>query len=120
MARVCQHGRSLRDVERILAEEAGRTQEIEVLRDQKKKATEELQRYQILYEQARRVQLLAGLDCDVTKVLERNEELERLLSELTEYVSAKEMQLQTLKDVNDALQGELRELAKAHMNKNDI
>jgi hypothetical protein len=120
MARICKNGRTLREVEKILAEEASRRQELEVLREQKKKASEELQKYQILYEQARRVQLMAGIDYDTSSVLERNEELERLLAELTEYVSAKEMQLETLKQVNDALQAEIRDLAKAHMRKNDV
>jgi hypothetical protein len=120
MARVCKNGRTIREIEKVLAEEASRSQEIEVLREQKKKATDEVHRYQILYEQARRVQLMAGIDCDVSKVLERNEELERLLSELTEYVSAKEMQLETMKQVNDALQAEIRDLAKINMSKNDV
>jgi hypothetical protein len=120
MARICKNGRTLREVEKILAEEASRRQELEVLREQKKKASEELQKYQILYEQARRVQLMAGIDYDTSSVLERNEELERLLAELTEYVGAKEMQLETLKLVNDALQVEIRDLAKAHMKKNDV
>jgi DNA repair exonuclease SbcCD ATPase subunit len=120
MARVCKNGRTIREIEKILAEDASRNQEVEVLREQKKRATDELQRYQILYEQARRVQLMAGIDCDVSKVLERNEELERLLSELTEYVSAKEMQLETMKQINDALQAEIRDLAKVNMSKNDV
>jgi hypothetical protein len=120
MARICKNGRTLREVEKVLAEEASRRQELEVLREQKKKASDELQKYQILYEQARRVQLMAGIDYDTSSVLERNEELERLLAELTEYVSAKEMQLETLKQVNDALQAEIRDLAKAHMRKNDV
>jgi ribosomal protein L18E len=60
------------------------------------------------------------MDHDSTKVLERNVQLEHLLSELTEYLSAKEMQLETFKQVNDALQTEIRDLAKANMSKNDI
>jgi D-hexose-6-phosphate mutarotase len=42
------------------------------------------------------------------------------LSERSEYVSAKEMQLETYKQVDDALQVEIRDLAKANMSKNDI
>jgi chromosome segregation ATPase len=120
MARICRNGRTIREIEKILAEDSSRSQEVDVLREQKRKAADELQKYQILYEQARRVQLMAGVDYDVSKVLERNEELERLLSGLTEYVNAKEMQLETMKLVNDALQSEIRDLAKAHMSKNDV
>jgi chromosome segregation ATPase len=60
----------------------------------------------------------AGLDNDMAKVLEQNLELERLLSELTKYVSAKEMQLETLKQVNDALKSELGSITKGRMTRN--
>jgi hypothetical protein len=46
--------------------------------------------------------------------------LERIVSELTEYVGAKEMQLETLKQVNAALEKEIHALAQAHMNKNEV
>jgi hypothetical protein len=90
------------------------------LSEQKRKALEDLQHYRTSYEQSRTAQKMAGMDHDSTKVFERNAELERLLSELTEYVSAKEMQLETFKLVNDALQTEIRDLAKATMKNNDI
>jgi hypothetical protein len=35
-------------------------------------------------------------------------------------VSAKEMQLETMKQINDALQAEIRDLAKVNMSKNDV
>lgn len=120
MARVCRNGRTVREVEKILADDASRRQEVELLREQKRKALEELEHYRTAFEQSRAAQRLAGLDHDSGKLLERNAELERLLSELTEYLNAKEMQLETLKEVNDALQAEIRNLAKAHMSKNDV
>jgi DNA anti-recombination protein RmuC len=61
-----------------------------------------------------------GMDHDSAKLLERNAKLERLLSELTEYLNAKEMQLDTMKQINDALQLEIRDLAKASMSNNDV
>jgi hypothetical protein len=118
MSRVCRNGRSVRDVEKIIADEASRRQEVELLREQKRRALEDLEHYRTSYEQSRAAQQLAGLDSDTASVLERNVELERLLSELTEYVSAKEMQLETLMQVNEAIQSEMRELAKSTMNKN--
>jgi chromosome segregation ATPase len=120
MACICRNGRTVREVEKILADDATRRQEVELLREQKRKAVEELEHYRKAYEQSLHVQLVAGLDHETAKLLERNAELERLLSELTEYVTAKEMQLETMKEVNDALQNEIRDLAKANMRKNEI
>ena len=66
---------------------------------------------------------LANINIDhkeSVKLMKRNAELERLLLDLTEYVTAKEMQLDTLKHVNAALQTEIRDLAKASMSRNDV
>lgn len=120
MGRICRNGRSVRDVEKILADDVSRKEEVNLLREQKRRALEQLEHFRTAYEQSLSVQKLAGLDHDSAKLLERNAELERLLSGLTEYLSAKEMQLETMKLVNDALQSEIRELAKANMSKNDI
>jgi hypothetical protein len=120
IGRVCRNGRTIRDVEKILFDDPSRREEVNSLREQKRKALEDLQHYRTAYEQSRTAQKMAGMDHDSTKVFERNAELERLLSELTEYVSAKEMQLETFKLVNDALQTEIRDLAKATMKNNDI
>ena len=120
MARVCRNGRTIRQVEKILADDVTRREEVELLRDQKRKALQEFEHCRTSYEQSKAALKLAGMHEDSSKLLERNAELERLLSELTEYLNAKEMQLETLKAVNDALQAEIRELAKANMSKNDI
>jgi hypothetical protein len=117
---VCRNGRTIRDVEKILVDDVPRREEVKLLREQKRKALEDLQHCRTAYEQTRMAQKMAGMDFDSTKVLERNAQLEHLLSELTEYVNAKEMQLETFKQVNDALQTEIRDLAKANMSKNDI
>jgi len=120
IGRVCRNGRTVRDVEKIIADDASRQQEVELLRDQKRKALDDLEHYRTAYEQLRAAQDMAGVDQDASKVLERIAELERLLSDLTEYVSAKEMQLDTYKQVNEALQSEIRDLAKVNMSKNDV
>jgi len=120
IGRVCRKGRTIRDVEQIIMDDASRRQEVELLREQKKTALEELEQCRQAYEQTKAAQQLAGMDHDVSKVIERNVELERLLAELTEYVSAKEMQLETMKQVNDALQVEIHNLAQAAMKDNDI
>ena len=118
MSRICRNGRTIRDIERIIVDEALLRQEVELLREQKRKAREELDYYRTAYEQSRSAQQMAGSDTDIASVLERNVELERLLSELTEYVHAKEMQLDTLMQINDAIQRELKELTKSTMSKN--
>jgi len=120
MSRLCRDGRTVRDIEKILADDTTRSEEVIVLREQKRKALEQVDHFRMAYEQSLSAQRRAGLDHDAGKLLERNAELERLLTELTEYLNAKEMQLDTMKQVNDALQSEIRELAKAHMSKNDI
>lgn len=117
---VCRNGRTIRDVEKILVDDIPRREEVKLLREQKQKALEDLQHCRTAYDQSRMAQKIAGVDHDSTKVLERNVQLEHLLSELTEYLSAKEMQLETFKQVNDALQTEIRDLALANMSKNDI
>jgi hypothetical protein len=117
---VCRNGRTIRDVEKILVDDIPRRELVKLLREQKRKALEDLQHCQTAFDQSRTAQKIAGMDHDTTKVLERNVQLEHLLSELTEYLSAKEMQLETFKQVNDALQTEIRDLAKANMSKNDI
>jgi hypothetical protein len=120
MSRVCRDGRTIREIEKILADDATRREEVLLLREQKRKALEQVEHFRTAYEQSLCVQRLSGLDHDAGKLLERNAELERLLSELTEYLNAKEMQLETMKLVNDTLQSEIRDLAKANMSKNDI
>jgi hypothetical protein len=52
--------------------------------------------------------------------VEQKAELERVIADMTEYVNAKEMQLETMKQVNQALSEELHLLARANMSKNDI
>ena len=54
------------------------------------------------------------------QLINRNNELERLLTELTEYITAKEMQLDTIKNINNTLQLEIKNLIKCNMNKNDV
>jgi hypothetical protein len=124
IGRICRNGRSIRDIERVMADDQSRRQETELLREQKRKAISERDDYRAALEQSRMAAQLSGMDHDVARVLERNVELERLLSELSEYLGAKEMQLDTLRQVNAALQMELRDLHKMHLNtnlcKNDV
>jgi hypothetical protein len=120
MNRVCRNGRTVREVEKILADDAARREEVDVLRGQKRTLTKELEKLRQAYDESLTIQAMAGLDHDAARLLERNAELDRLLFELTEYVAAKEMQLDTMRQVNDALQKELKQLAVASMKSNDV
>jgi hypothetical protein len=94
--------------------------EVSLLKSQKRQALEDLHHYRTAYEMTVVAQHKAGLDGEAMRALEQNAELERVISEMTEYVNAKEMQLETLKQVNQALSEELHMLAQASMSKNDV
>lgn len=51
-------------------------EEVSALREQKRKALDEIQHYRIAFEQSRMAQKMAGMDYDSAKVLERNAKLE--------------------------------------------
>jgi chromosome segregation ATPase len=120
ISRLCKDGRSIRDIEKIVADHEALLHEVEILRSQKRKALEDAHTYRQAYEQVKAAEELHGTEEDTRRALERSAELERLLSEMTDYVHAKEMQLETLKQVNEALQDEIKNLARASFHKNDV
>lgn len=122
IARLCRAGRSVRDIEKILADHEAVLLEAEVLRAQKRKALEDAHMYRNSYEQARAAEQLGGSaeHQDARRALERTAELERLLSEMTDYLHAKEMQMETMRQVNEALQEEIRNLARANLREDEV
>jgi len=120
VGRLCRNGRTLRDIEKIVVDEEARQMEVSLLKAQKRQALEDLHHYRTAYEQTVMAQKQAGLDVEAMRALEQKGHMERVISDLTEYVNAKEMQLETLKEVNQALSEELHMLARASMSKNDI
>jgi hypothetical protein len=120
VSRLCKNGRTLRDIEKIVLDEDSRQMEVSLLKSQKRQALEDLHHYRTAYEQTIMAQHKAGMDGEAMRALEQKAELERVISDMTEYVNAKEMQLETLKQVNQALSEELHMLAQASMSKNDI
>jgi hypothetical protein len=60
---------------------------------------------------AKRSMSLINRSDEQLKLMKQNVELERLLTELSEYVAAKEMQLGTFKQVNETLQWNLSKQA---------
>jgi len=122
VARLCRGGRNMRDIEKILSDHESLLQETELLRVQKRKALEDAHQYRTSYEQVRAAEeMSSGMDDRETRrVLERTKELERLLSEMTDYVSAKEMQLDTIRQVNETLQEEIHNLAQANLRRDEV
>eukprot|EP00536_Pseudo-nitzschia_multiseries_P007848 jgi/Psemu1/296708/fgenesh1_pm.189_\ len=122
VAKLCRGGRNMRDIEKVLADHESLLQETELLRAQKRKALEEAHQYRTSYEQAKAAEeMSSGMDDRETRrVFERTKELERLLSEMTDYVSAKEMQLDTMKQVNETLQEEIHNLAQANLRCDEV
>ena len=120
VALVCRNGRTMKEVEKILSEHQSLRDEIESLRKQKRKAQEEAHEYKTLYDKAKTAEEFAGVEVETRQALERTAELEHLLGEMTEYVTAKDMQMDTLKQVNEQLQLEIHSLAKANFERNDI
>ena len=86
--------------------------EISHLTSEKRRIAEERDESRRLHEQSIKSQVEAGIDEKVVRALERYDELERVISELTEYIEAKEMQLETMMEVNKSLQDEIASLRK--------
>lgn len=120
VSRLCRNGRTVKEIEKIVADHQALLEEVETLRKQKKKALEDAHQYRMSYTQSKAAQELSGVETETRAALERNAELERLLAEMTEYVNAKEMQLDTMKQVNEQLQEELHSLARANLGKNEV
>ena len=87
-------------------------EEVSFLTSEKRRITEERDESRRLHEQSIKSQVEAGIDEKVVRALERYDELERVVSDLTEYIEAKEMQLETMMEVNKALQDEIASMRK--------
>jgi len=69
----------------------------------------ELSQYKNLYEQSLQLQQKPTQNFDIQLLLQQRSEMERIVQDLTEHLNAKEMQLQTLKDINQILEKGFRE-----------
>ncbi len=123
VARLCRGGKNIQDIEKVLADHESLLQEVGLLRIQKRKALEDAHKYRVSYEQAKAAEEVLSLKPDereTRRILERTAELERLLAEMTDYVSAKQMQLDTMKEVNEELQREIHSLAQANLRRDEV
>jgi len=89
-------------------ENADLQREVEVAKAEKRDAVSKLEATQAAHQQSVSYQL-AGKN-DITASEQRINELESVISSMTEYLNAKEMQLDTLKEVNSALASEISQL----------
>lgn len=124
VARLCRGGKNIRDIEKVIADHEALSQEAKLLRVQKRKALEDAHKYRISYEQLKAAEEVALSikpdEKETRRLLERTAELERLLAEMTDYVSAKQMQLDTMVEVNQELQKEIHSLAQANLRQDEV
>ena len=120
MARICRNGMGVADIEQIMLDHETMRMEVSTLRTQKRRALEQLDEIRRAHDDSIQAQMKAGINGEAMRALEQKAVLERVVSELTEYVNAKEMQLETLKEVNKALTDELQAMAKQNIGKNEI
>ena len=110
ISRICRDGRTISDIVEIMDSEKARKMEVEILKQQKRKAEETLEVYRNSFEMSLRAHENANVTKDAILALEQKAELERVVSHLTQYVNAKEMQLETMKAVNQTLTEEIQSL----------
>ena len=91
MSRICRNGRGINEIEKIIHDEETRKMEVQVLTQQKRKAMEEVEVYRAAFESSLRVHGKANIPEEAIRALDQKTELERVLSDLTEYLNAKEM-----------------------------
>ena len=107
MSRVCRNGLNINKIEEIIENQESMESEIAILKAGKQQALKELEECRIDYGTLVRAHDMAGKDYDTARILEQRAELEKVVESLTEYVQAKEMQIETMKEVTKSLMDEL-------------
>lgn len=92
MSRICKNGMDINSIENIIQEHTLMTKEVTLLRSQKRKALDELEACKLVFEDSIQAQQRVGIEGEATTALKKCMEFERVITELTEYVNAKEMQ----------------------------
>eukprot|EP00978_Attheya_sp_CCMP212_P033851 scaffold138780_cov50-Attheya_sp.AAC.2 len=105
MSRV--HKTSTEQQQKWLEHEIALNEEISSFRKQKRNALEELEESRSHHILAMQAHHKAGIDGEAVRAVGQRAELEHVVAELTEYVNAQEMQLETMRAVNRALTEEL-------------
>jgi seryl-tRNA synthetase len=120
MSRICRNGRGIADIEKLIHNHQALNVEAAQLRSDKKKALEEVEDCRAEHEQFVQAQIQAGADGEAVRTVQRNMELQGIITGMTEYLDAKEMQLESVQDANRALTEELRLMADRCRTQNDI
>uniref|UniRef100_A0A7S4WDS9 Uncharacterized protein n=1 Tax=Ditylum brightwellii TaxID=49249 RepID=A0A7S4WDS9_9STRA len=120
MSRICRNGMGISDIEKMMEDQESMKTEVELLKKQKRSALDELQEYKNGYEHCLLIQNMTGMDGEAVRALEQRSEMERVISNLTEHINAKEMQVETLMEVNRALSEEVHKMAQANLGNNDV
>lgn len=120
MSRLCRNGRDIKSIEAILHDQQALSSEVQLLRSEKKKAINELQKCRNEYQQYIIAQIEAASDNESVRIIQKNIELERVVTEMTEYLDAKQMQLESVQEANRSLVEELRLMAERCRDQNDV
>ncbi len=120
MSRICRNGKGIDDIEKLMNEHEILIGEMVQLRSEKKKAVSVAQQCRAEYEEYVKAQIQSGEDSESVNMVKRNIELERIVTEMTEYLNAKQMQLESVQDANRALTEELHLMAEKYRQQNDI
>ena len=119
MSRICRGG-SINDIEKLMNGHQELKKEVSLLRSQKKKAEEELEESLNVHASYVQAQELVNSDASSIRAVQKCSELERLVSHMTEYVNAKESQLDSIQAINRALTEELHLIHQSNLEDNDI
>lgn len=120
LAKICRNGREINDIEKVILDNQLLNEEVVTLRSDKKRAMIELEQCKSDYEQYIRAQIQAATDDESVRICLRNLELEKIITGMTEYLDAKQMQLESVQEANRGLTEELRLMAEKTRDQNDI
>lgn len=98
-------------IKQLQAHDSQLQNEVMSLRSENRHIQEELQATRLAHQQSARY--LADhqpMNCDAQRAINQCNELERVISNMTEHLNAKEMQICTLKQINEALAQEIDEV----------
>lgn len=117
MARFYRLGVSVSEIEHVLEDRAALQQQILDFKNDRDDAVADLARARESRNRDmvnRRGSIKSAASSESSVGSDIKSELERVISELTEYVSAKEMQLETVKEINRSLTAELRAIREGN------
>ena len=110
----------IKEIEKSLRDHHHLTKEVTQLRSQTKKSEDELQDSLVVHAKYVQAQEKVKTEGAAIRAVFKCDELERIVSHLTEYVDAKETQLQSIQAVNRALSEELHLVHQKNRGDDDV